>query len=296
MRFIQSWINYPTRQYGINTAAMTNHFNTHILSYRSVRLYELSEGEGSVELGHSSGFFCSYQGRYFLVTNWHVVSGRHFQTKQRLHNDAISPGFLKFNFYSITETRNSSIEWTEHTTTMSLYQEQFNEDSRVWLEHPKFGSDVDVAAIDITELVGNTKRKHVSCYVLEDEISKDYKLNIMDDVFIAGYPLRSSVSPNEFPIFKGGTIASEPRVTDTLPLFLIDTKTKKGMSGSPVIVRQSTEMMENNNPGTVTISNGALNLIGVYSGRERAEKEIHEAELGIVWNLKDGLMPIITQQ
>jgi len=274
---------------------VNNHHEIHLLSYRSIRLKELAEGEGTVLLGHSTGFFCFFQERYFLITNWHVVSGRHFQTKKLLHTDAVAPGFLKFDFYSIKNTGNSSTIWTNHTTTIPLYSEQYNEDSKLWLEHPRFGSDVDVVAIDISELVRKTKHKHVSCYLIEDEINKNDKLKVMDDVFVAGYPLHSSVSPNELPIYKGGTIASEPHVTDTLPLFLVDTKTKKGMSGSPVIVRKTASMVDCAHNGTATFTNGALNLVGVYSGRERTEKELNEAELGIVWSLRDGLLPILKQ-
>jgi len=65
---------------------------------------------------------------------------------------------------------------------------------------------------------------------------------VSDRVSIVGFPLGLTVSENEthwhkeyFPIWKTGYIASEPSINfESKPIFLIDSRTKEGNSGSPV--------------------------------------------------------------
>ncbi len=59
----------------------------------------------------------------------------------------------------------------------------------------------------------------------------------MNQAFVTGYPLEASTTPNKFPIYKSGIIASEPMVFNSEPRFYIDGKTKKGYSGSPVVLK-----------------------------------------------------------
>jgi hypothetical protein len=63
--------------------------------------------------------------------------------------------------------------------------------------------------------------------------------NVGSDVFILGFPLLPEYS-GKFPIWKRGSIATEY----TIPYrdretFLVDSTTKDGMSGSPVIFRST---------------------------------------------------------
>ena len=52
------------------------------------------------------------------------------------------------------------------------------------------------------------------------------------DVFILGYPFGSG--PPAFPVWKRGSIASEPDLVKTTNgYYLIDTASRPGMSGSP---------------------------------------------------------------
>jgi hypothetical protein len=48
-------------------------------------------------LGPATGFFKEGGGgRHFLITNWHVVSGRHQETKNVLHSQGALPDRLRF--------------------------------------------------------------------------------------------------------------------------------------------------------------------------------------------------------
>ncbi|PHN93501.1 hypothetical protein CSC80_11300 [Maribacter sp. 6B07] len=127
---------------------------------------------------------------------------------------------------------------------------------------------------------------------IDEEISKDLKIGIMDDIFVTGFPLKTNTTPNKFPIYKGATIASEPDIFNSLPMFYIDGKTKSGMSGSPVIKKDNT-IKTIATPTGITLNQGRIGLAGVYSGRDRQEKDEYEAELGIVWRLKECLLPIL---
>jgi hypothetical protein len=70
-------------------------------------------------------------------------------------------------------------------------------------------------------------------------------------------------------------------VRQTVGYYLIDTASRPGMSGSPVILRSWTNLMVD--PGVMGISDRPLNrLIGVYSGRLDAEKS--DAQIGMVWH------------
>ena len=58
-----------------------------------------------------------------------------------------------------------------------------------------------------------------------------------------------------------------------------------GMSGSPVMVKRG--------EGESAMGLEHLRLVGVYSGRDRQEPSEFEAELGIVWPLRECLLPIL---
>lgn len=108
----------------------------------------------------------------------------------------------------------------------------------------------------------------------------------MDDIFVIGYPLGLSSGDGVLPIYKRGSIASEPAV-DPMK-FLIDARTYSGMSGSPAVCSHSGVWRE---PGTdfgESIIGTIKKFVGVYSGRRFGEPGPDEAspavsEIGIVW-------------
>jgi hypothetical protein len=107
-------------------------------------------------------------------------------------------------------------------------------------------------------------------------------LSMGSDAFILGYPF--GISLGTFPIWKRGSIATEPDLAGAAGnphFFLLDTASRPGMSGSPVILRTvSAAAMER---GNLTLSTGTnTRLIGVYSGRLPANEPL-DAQLGMVW-------------
>ena len=87
-----------------------------------------------------------------------------------------------------------------------------------------------------------------------------------------------------FPIWKKASIASEPNIDiQQMPYFFIDTATRSGMSGSPVVIyRKRSFTIEEESTGK--FSGHITKLIGVYSGRIGADSDmISDAQLGRVW-------------
>ena len=152
------------------------------------------------------------------------------------------------------------------TGVCSLY----DEDKRPrWYVHPTVGQRVDVVALEIEErfVTGSTK-----C-INDIEFDSNISIEVADDIFIIGYPHGYS-SGKRLPIWKRGSVASEPDIDlYDLPLMLVDTASRPGMSGSPVIYRRT---------GMHNLKNGSLaddslfgriqNFCGVYSGRLKSKQ------------------------
>ena len=246
-----------------------------ILSTKSARL-ELFTGETDAKLGEATGFFCHYKNQDFLVTNWHVATGRRTDTEKPIHPSLGLPAYIRCDL-------NGSF-------TLKMDIPLFHNEIPRWIEHPIYSRLVDVVAIPLGNRLSNAGLNDAS-YDIEHEMSKIERLHVMDTVTIIGYPLTRSQSNNQFPIFKDGTIASEPEIYDEEPRFFVDSKTKNGMSGSPVIVTQTKPPSF---IGTkLTMPQDIRTLIGIYSGRDGNAKDEHEAELGRVWPIKECLIPIL---
>lgn len=259
--------------------------NAHLHSFRVAKLEILAQ-DTQAPLGDATGFFCEYQGRTFLVTNWHVVSGRHYQTKIPLHRSQALPGTLKVHTHIAKAIAPATAPSSSTVFHIPLHN---NDGSPCWLEHPLFGCDVDVIAIQVDSRIPDCSR--IYRIDLESELARDTQLAVMDQAFVTGYPLSATTTPNSLPIYKSGTIASEPRVFDSEPRIYIDGKTKTGMSGSPVMVKRRVRPGERDELHDSAAN--TLDFVGIYSGRDRQEQSEFEAELGILWPYRECLIPII---
>ncbi len=221
-------------------------------------------------LSRGTAFFWEEKGQTFLVTNWHNISGKNPFTGKHLSENAAEPNRITFDVFQggdLNKRRTGSIDL-------------FENDIPTWLEHPTHKSRVDVVCkkIDLSD--------H-SVYPINTLANNPIATMIGQDVFILGYPM--GIDIHRLPIWKRGSVASEPDIdVDDLPKFYVDTATASGMSGSPVIRRETSGKMED---GGFVISAGIMSrLVGVYSGRI-APKDKHEAHLGIVW--KSSVIPEI---
>lgn len=269
-------------------------------SLKSVRIESFSK-ETSKYLASASGFICEYEKRWFLVTNWHVLSGKNFETSEIIHRQAAIPGTINISFIATKDFISDKAELRYCTIkNIQLYKVEIKDDQPfigeepLWFEHPEMGSSVDVAILEISDRISMVSNIETIGYKIPDECGESQNLNVMDEVYLIGYPLRSSTTPNQLPIYKSASIASEPNIFDDRPIFYVDGKTKKGMSGSAVIKR-SRVMVDQPKGLLFRLKEGGLNLIGIYSGRERAAQDEYEAELGIVWRFHECVIPILAK-
>ena len=132
-------------------------------------------------------------------------------------------------------------------------------------------SRLPLDSIDVRNYCGKSDSRHLA-------------VRIGVDVFILGYPF--GYSPPGFPVWKRGSIASEPDLVHFGPGYhLIDTASRPGMSGAPVILRSwGMHYLEGN--AISSDSTPQSKFIGVYSGRLHT-REKTDAQIGMVWPVRD---------
>lgn len=228
-------------------------------------------------LGHATGFIWKNLNSYYVISNWHVFSGRDPNTNQPKHRD----GALPNRIVALCHARNSIGSIVPVSIKLTS-----DDGSSSWLEHGSYGREIDVEALPFIEnsphirgLVGTPPVSIVPINTLPQHM--DAKIEIGQDVFVIGFPLGLKQQAN-FPIWKRASIASEIDLDyNDLPSLLIDTATREGMSGAPVIWRTYGHYRSHHT--TMQVTGGAVSqFIGLYSGRNIA-KNLSEAQLGIVW-------------
>ena len=222
------------------------------------------------KLATATGFLVNNNNKIYLITNRHVVTGRDNITNKCLNAYAAEPNRLEI---WIPYFDDNSYKWS--LLSINLYDE---EQTPLWIEHPMYKSKIDVVALDLGYF-----KQNIFCY----SISTNYEPIVTENVFIIGYPFGYEVRPKDgkFAVWSTGTIASDPDLDleisgEQLPAFLVDAKTRKGQSGSPVIYH-STDGIVRHNGGIAMFSGPVTHELGIYSGRINAD-----SDLGYVWKWK----------
>jgi hypothetical protein len=237
-----------------------------------------------------TGFLYEFEDEYFLITNGHNITRTNPEQTQRITSSAAFPVKILTKARTIPKDMPDSMGLSD-LFTVSLYED---EDFKLplWYVHPKHGYLVDVVAIPLSKK--DLIPEHLRLFPINRfNFDSEYPLFVADDVYILGYPFNLDGS-RELPIWKRGTVATEPSVDiDSLPKLLIDTASRSGMSGSPVIMQRTgihgyngKKMMGHEVIGAIR------DFIGIYSGRIGAENEF-KAQLGIVWR-KEVIEEILT--
>ncbi|WP_404785258.1 trypsin-like peptidase domain-containing protein [Altericista sp. CCNU0014] len=257
------------------------------LSYVPIHLTSRYE---EVDLGIGTSFFYNYENKDYLITNWHNVTGRHPWDYSLISKQAAIPDnlIIHFPYHEIFEDR-SIIQWIPRVLKLYEDDERLNP---VWWEHPHHSSAVDIIAIELKE------PSPTATITANSNLLNLEKLKLLPgmDVFILGFP-RGINGGGLFPIWKRGSIASEPDVNiDDLPKMYIDTATREGMSGSPVYAKESgfwvpegIELLDLKH----TFFGKGYRFLGIYSGRVGNDPFL--AQLGIVWKEK-AIQDIILSQ
>lgn len=222
---------------------------------------ELFLNESSTEaIAIGTGFTIENKNNdFFLVTNWHCVTGINSETNKPLSkNGFINPEVLNVHFLKKGKTD----EWIEKK--IPLIDDKFQ---KTYLEHPK-GRLIDVVAIKLPKY--DDIDIHNAFGALT---SVQFDKQITDACHIVGFPKGISTG-GKLPIWKTGHIASEIEINhDEKPMFLIDASTREGMSGSPVYCFSKYSTTFNNLVHLGQVEN-YINILGIYAGRLGDDIEI----------------------
>lgn len=225
------------------------------------------------ELATGTCFFHKKNEQVYLITNRHNVTVRHNETNQCLSPTLAVPNKLKLNLL-----KKDSLEWGSFIVKI-LDQD----DNPLWIEHPIYKDKIDVVAIPV-----EVPEEYEFVFVLIEDAAEPYNehttFEVGEEIFILGYPL--GINAGGLPLWKRASVASEPNLKiDGLPKFLIDTASRPGMSGSPVILKKRRPLTigSTGDDGGLKVESRNFNkFIGIYSGRLFASEK-NDAQIGIVW-------------
>lgn len=246
------------------------------LSLFPIKIIQLCKGE-PVGSGTGCIFVSSPRGEHFLVTNWHILTGRQTQNPAELMpNVPDSPDEIRFSLFQ-SDTN------YERTLTLRAPLYDRNSNAARWIEHPRGGCVIDLAALPLVDIPDEAEV--ISSADLRP--TQNMKLEVGMDVFIIGFPYGITGGGGILPVWKKGTIATEPYVLlDDLPKFLVDSSTRLGMSGSPVFSYATGTYRTTDNEVVQSFGpQPPYNFVGVLSahiGSGNAAKPL--PELAVIWH------------
>ena len=242
----------------------------HRFSVQSLMLRLLANGN---YLSLATGFVVEREGRFFLITNYHVLAGRHPDTGRALDSALALPDTVHITHHSSHRLGS----WS-YVTEPLLDAEGLP----LFYTHPKNspGSVIDVVALPLTDLPDSVKHEPAEMSKTKPALTPaDMAIWPSTSVSVVGFPegLRSA---GYFPVWKTGHIASDPDLDHgNLPSFLIDATTRSGMSGSPVYLISMGGYPLRDGGGIVLGSAEAF--LGVYASR--VVPALEAIEIGRVW-------------
>ena len=271
-----------------------NHKKMSPISFFALRLDLMRNG---VKIGSGTGFVYQPEGadRKFLVTNYHVISARDPKEPHKSLPGLDSPDQIQFSF----------LRRPDYQLIRGGFSLVANEDY-TWIEHKDRAQGIDIVAIPI-------EFPDDAIIVTQQQLNlvDDINFEVGSDLFIIGFPYGHGAS-DFFPIWKRGTVASEPLFKpEGLSRFYIDSLTKPGMSGSPVFASDIRDLIflkgeaksnfEKYNRGEASaldvvtsldadqiakpVPTKCFQLVGIYSGRIIVHGE-QDPNVGIVWHKK----------
>lgn len=226
--------------------------------------------KGTKELSQGTGFFFVKDNALYLVTNYHVITGSAPSEGKNPIGDSIV-----FYFHKEKENPKNVKEITYPLFTKSGLQ--------VWESSKEF-KNADVSVIPIPS------KLYEGCQVNainEKWAEATIKVRPTSPLTLVGYPYGYYDKLNSLPIWKTGSIASEPYVDfEDKPLFIIDISAFPGMSGAPafVIVNGAYELES----GATTVGR-VQKFMGIYASMQMLT-EMKYLELLPSSNKKPGII------
>ncbi len=213
-----------------------------------------------IDLGTATGFIISSNGQLYLVTNWHVLSGKNHDTGLLLDKDAAIPNRIEVIY---AKGKNKLL--------LPILND---ENEAKWIEHSQgILKQVPIADVALLPIESENIPSRSEFPVLNlTSYAKDIDVVPALPVSIIGFPFQDKEKwSNNLPIWITGFVASEPNENiQGRPLMYINAAGFKGLSGSPVVVRVLGGSYFSKG-GTLNIENDgkgyATKFLGIYSGR-----------------------------
>jgi len=232
-----------------------------------LKMIRVSDDDEVVASGDATGFFWLHNSQWFIITNWHVVTGVNADSGKI--NNSFIPNRMEISLKLITSDNGTQSLVEPSELVVNLYEGE----KPLWKEH-ETGRNIDCVAIPVDlSAFANLANRALNTFKFQGDLAASIGI----DCFIIGYP-NNLEGRARTPIWKRASVATEPDLNhDDKPMLLVDTASRHGMSGSPVIIRQY-GIHENDGGGYF---GNAENFLGVYSGRLGADEL--SVQLGRVW-------------
>ena len=224
--------------------------------YVEMRANGLKIGSGTAFIAASSN------GTNFLITNRHVVTGRHQETNEPLDKKHAA---LHDELVIWHNSSRALGEYVKVSIPLCI------NGNREWIEHPTLASTADFVAFRVSEGTEIRLLPYRTEYLLHLRTQPAQRVNVV------GFPFGERTGAS-FAVWATGFIASEPEINHGgRPIFLIDCRTRESQSGSPVIFHHDTKGMLTDE-FEIQATTSTSWLLGIYSGRINSE-----SDLGVVW-------------
>ncbi|RFD33861.1 serine protease [Pseudomonas sp. GL93] len=201
--------------------------------------------------------------------------GTGFMFAINMGENDIAP-LLITNKHVLKDAKKLSIKFSlsslsDHTQKIGIAEYILQEGlNSIVFEHPD--SDIDLAAINIAALLQNLTDSgysgHGNMFSENDIAEKEIlsTLGLAETVVMVGYPTGLSDEKHNLPIIRQGTLASDPKIDfNGRRHFVIDCACFPGSSGSPVVLKETQSIHEDQ--GNLIFKRRPNKLIGIlYAG------------------------------
>ncbi|WP_428339850.1 trypsin-like peptidase domain-containing protein [Mycobacterium sp.] len=250
-------------------------------------------------LGDGTAFLYRYDGNVYLVTAGHNFSGRHAENDQ-LGSRGVAPTHIRIGLRSPLPPGGHNLR-EPFSIKRLLLPIVDADDNPLWLEHPHYGRRVDIAVLPFDVTDPTVQIEAYEAEPTKPPTATDPRMRPTEDLFVVGFPygLQTGI---DLPLWIRGTIASEPAfywrsdLGQELPLFLVDSRTREGQSGAPVIFFRPPNTLFLSEQQQLSYTKGSQSkLLGVYSGRAFAKDDTGSSDLGFCWRISE-VRTICTKQ
>lgn len=259
-------------------------------------------------LSSGTGFLYKYKENFYIVTAWHNLSGKHPDTLKSISKKLAIPNYLLANI---------PVSNGDGFANITIKLKLFNSSKSLYFVHSQKYPKIDLAVIPLdkesTYEIGQTydgqvinlpifKTDGFTIHPIQDFLFNNKSLeelwfnnvDVTEELFIPGYP-QNIFDETLQPVWKRATLASQIKYGwNRQRKFVVDSASKSGMSGSPVIYYNSRG--EFKSKGLTHYSSKPVAILtGVYVGRLGETKSTdNDPQVGIVW--RDDLIPEIIEE